>query len=156
MTAHRRSLLAEIEQSEHDPDFMKQNVPVNLASISPGASSSFYAPVEEYEGYHRYDPNAEWTPAAENAVRRKVDWKIMLWACIMFWSLQIDRGNIKQAISDNMLNDLGMTTDNYNTGMTIFYVACKPTYVLEGQCIDLENSYVCRAAIAADIKKARS
>ena len=29
----------------------------------------------------------------------------------MFFSLQVDRGNLKQAVSDNMLEDLGRNTD---------------------------------------------
>lgn len=41
----------------------------------------------------------------------------------MFFCLQLDRGNISQALSDNMLEDLGMNTNNYNTGQTIFFVS---------------------------------
>lgn len=40
----------------------------------------------------------------------------------MFFALQLDRGNISQALSDGMLDDLGLSTNQYNYGMTIFYL----------------------------------
>lgn len=75
-----------------------------------------------YECRGAFDPDFEWTPEEEKKIVRYLDFRVALLACFMFVALQVDRGNLKQAISDNMLNDLGMTTDQYNTGNTIFYV----------------------------------
>lgn len=41
----------------------------------------------------------------------KIDWKITLWACIAFFGLDLDRGNLSQANTDNFLEDLGLSTD---------------------------------------------
>lgn len=52
----------------------------------------------------------------------QLDYRICSWACLMFFALQLDRGNIQQALSDNMLKDIGLSTNQYNTGQTIFYL----------------------------------
>ena len=38
-----------------------------------------------------------------NSKQMQLDWKIALPLCIMFVALQLDRGNITQALSDKML-----------------------------------------------------
>ncbi|OBT72913.1 hypothetical protein VF21_07763 [Pseudogymnoascus sp. 05NY08] len=91
-------------------------------AFAEGGSTKFYEPIPEHEGRHRWDPTAEWTPAEEKKLVRTLDIRICSWVCLMFFSLQLDRGNITQALSDNMLNDLGLTTNQYNYGMTIFYL----------------------------------
>ncbi|KAJ5624293.1 hypothetical protein N7510_000602 [Penicillium lagena] len=82
----------------------------------------YYKPIPDYEGIHRWDPEFEWTEEEEKKVVRKIDLRVCTFACMTFFALQLDRGNIVQANSDNMLTDLGMTTNDYNTGQTIFYL----------------------------------
>ena len=83
----------------------------------------YYVPIDTYEGRHRYDPKATWTQAEEKSLIKKLDLRVCAYCCLMFFALQLDRGNIVQALSDNMLDDLHMNTNDYNTGQTIFYVS---------------------------------
>ncbi|VVT48626.1 uncharacterized protein SAPINGB_P001871 [Magnusiomyces paraingens] len=75
-----------------------------------------------YEGRNHFDPDFTWTPEQERKLLWKIELRACFWACVMFFGLQLDRGNIGQALSDGMLKDLKLTTNHYNTGMTIFYV----------------------------------
>ena len=76
----------------------------------------------KYECRHVFDPLYEWSRSEEQEVIKILDFRVALMACIMFAGLQIDRGNLGQAISDNFLDDLGLSIENYNSGNTIFLV----------------------------------
>ncbi|KAH6894434.1 major facilitator superfamily domain-containing protein [Thelonectria olida] len=76
-------------------------------------------PHESFEGAHRFDPTASWAPEEERRVVRKTDLRLLTWLCLMFFGLQLDRGNLSNALADNLLDDLGLTTDDYNNGTTI-------------------------------------
>jgi sugar phosphate permease len=88
--------------------------------------ANYYRDIYEnarYEGRHVFDPELTWTKEEERKIVWKLEFRVCLVACIMFMALQLDRGNISQALSDNMLKDLGMTTNNYNLGQTLFYIS---------------------------------
>lgn len=93
---------------------------VILSGLSTGFDKEIYKPIEGYEGAHRFDSSMKWSVDEEKRLVRtvsillpscrfasinrfKLDWRIALPACIMFFALQLDRGNIVQAISETML-----------------------------------------------------
>lgn len=72
-----------------------------------------------YECKDHFDPELTWTPEEEKKITRKNDWYVVFWAYVMFTGLNFDRYNVKQANSDNLLDDLGLTTDDYNLANTV-------------------------------------
>jgi hypothetical protein len=50
---------------------------------------------------------------AAKALVRKVDRKILIFAYIAFMSLELDRSNLSQALTDNFLGDLNITTNGW-------------------------------------------
>ncbi|KAK3501974.1 major facilitator superfamily domain-containing protein [Neurospora crassa] len=94
--------------------------------FSDPAIAAYWAEVYERAGYenrHRFDPSFEWGASEERKLVRKMDFRIVFWAWIMFCSLDLHRKNINRAISDDMLPELGMNTNDFNYGQTIFLAA---------------------------------
>ncbi|EAW22144.1 putative MFS transporter [Aspergillus fischeri NRRL 181] len=106
--------LKDEEAEEDDTHSSKLSVAVGqsqLAGVTP--------PHESYEGYHRFDPTASWSVKEERAVVFKTDLMLLSWICLMFFGLQLDRGNLSNALTDNFLKDLNLSTNDYNNGTTI-------------------------------------
>ncbi|KAI0376673.1 MFS general substrate transporter [Hypomontagnella monticulosa] len=81
-----------------------------------------YKPRDDWENMHRFDPKARWTWGEEHKVIRKIDWRIMTWTAIMFTAMELDRANLAQSLTDNFLDDMHMTTNDYNLGNTVYAV----------------------------------
>ncbi|KAL4780016.1 major facilitator superfamily domain-containing protein [Aspergillus varians] len=109
-----------VETLETDEGFTSQNP---FADPEVAERYALIYEKAQYECRHVFEPALMWTREEERAIVRKVDWHVCLWACVMFFGLQVDRSNLVQAVSDNMLDDLGLTTNDYNTGNIIFYMS---------------------------------
>ena len=113
---------------------------VSTPRVGQAELSRVIEPHDAYEGKHRWDSDAEWTPAEEAAVVRKTDFLLLSWVSLMvsrfwptnvsvpptirvssngvapyqFFGLQLDRGNLSNALTDNLLDDLHMNSNDYN------------------------------------------
>ncbi|KPV74735.1 uncharacterized protein RHOBADRAFT_44255 [Rhodotorula graminis WP1] len=88
-------------------------------SVFDGPLAAHYQPPEDWENIGAFDPDERWTHREERSVRRKTDLRIMLWVLVMFFALDVERGNMANATADNLLGDLGLSQADYNLGNTL-------------------------------------
>ncbi|KAL2123454.1 hypothetical protein VTJ04DRAFT_3909 [Mycothermus thermophilus] len=122
---HRGSDAASLEEAESIPLLGSSSSSKNNPFLDPYVADHWREVYEraKYECRHVFDPSLSWTEEEEKDLVSKIDWRICSWACVMFFALQVDRGNLHQALSDNLLDDLGLTTDDYNLGTVVFLMS---------------------------------
>ncbi|KAK6362111.1 hypothetical protein TWF730_005808 [Orbilia blumenaviensis] len=73
----------------------------------------FAPPLEDEENLNLV---VDWTLEEEKAAKRKLDFIIMPLLFLGFFCLQLDRGNIANALTDNFFKDVGITQNQFNVG----------------------------------------
>ncbi|KZV92862.1 MFS general substrate transporter [Exidia glandulosa HHB12029] len=61
----------------------------------------------------------DWTRDEEARAKRKVDFIVLPLLMLGFFCLQLDRGNIANALTDNFLKDIGITQNQFNVGQQL-------------------------------------
>ncbi|KAK9479176.1 major facilitator superfamily domain-containing protein [Lipomyces japonicus] len=92
---------------------------------SYGAADTFFNGEVDHEGHIEAllaEGKPAWTEEEEEIIRNKLDYRVMILACIMFFSLQLIRNNIQNAISADFLLLAGITQNEYNLGQTVFLI----------------------------------
>ncbi|CVK86186.1 hypothetical protein FPRO04_07868 [Fusarium proliferatum] len=84
-----------------------------LDTVSSKSHSDFPQPREDEESLtlHR-----DWSLDEERRAKRKLDLIIMPLLTLGFFCLQLDRGNIANALTDNFMEDVGVTQNQFNVG----------------------------------------
>lgn len=112
--------------------FKRDKVPRDKNSIAtrlsvyedpdPKVAKKYYPP-PKYENFTRFDPYFRWTVGEERKAVLKVDLKILTVVSLMFFALDLDRGNLSQAIAGGFLEDTNISNDDYNLGNTLQVIA---------------------------------
>ncbi|KAJ3478079.1 hypothetical protein NLG97_g8672 [Lecanicillium saksenae] len=66
---------------------------------------------EVYDDFATSSRVVDWTPEEEKKAKRKLDLIVMPILTLGFFCLQLDRGNMANAITDNFMGDVGINQD---------------------------------------------
>ncbi|KAF9347647.1 hypothetical protein BGX26_000887 [Mortierella sp. AD094] len=69
-----------------------------------------------------YDHELTWTAEEEKRIVRIFDLKILSWIGVMFFFLQLDRGNMSNALTDNIMIDLHIDLNTVTLGTAVFVI----------------------------------
>ena len=78
-----------------------------------------YLDLPVVESPSKDDVGLIWTPEKERRLVRKLDRLVLPLLIIAFFALQLDRGNIGNALTDFFLRDIDITQSQFNTGQQL-------------------------------------
>jgi hypothetical protein len=73
----------DIESSPAVAERMSVDIDKSQVGVGREQLSNVLPPHDTYEGGHRWDPSATWTPEEEKRAVRKTDLKLLSWLCLM-------------------------------------------------------------------------
>lgn len=82
-------------------------------------TAAYYTPPPTYENAHRFDAKFRWTWGEELPLVTRLDCTVTVWAMMLWFIVDLNKGNLSQANSDNFLDDLRMNTDDYSLGLSV-------------------------------------
>ncbi|CAI8500739.1 unnamed protein product [Pichia kudriavzevii] len=96
ITSYNESIISESEEEEES---------ANNPFLNEKFKEKYIRLYEDtrYECRSSLDANFKWTKQEQRRITWKLDLTVTLMACFFFVSLNMDRGNLAQAVSDNML-----------------------------------------------------
>ncbi|KAB2579281.1 putative alternative sulfate transporter protein [Lasiodiplodia theobromae] len=71
------------------------------------------------DSYASSDSQPDWTEEEEKKLVRKIDLILMPLLILPFIALQLDRGNMGNAVTDNFMEDVGINQAQYNVGQQL-------------------------------------
>ncbi|KAF9973025.1 hypothetical protein BGZ73_003775 [Actinomortierella ambigua] len=101
----------------HKVDLERQNSSSG-SSFSEDISDRRLREIGEQHPYYVHD--LTWTEEEETRLVRTFDFRIMSWIGVMFFFMQLDRGNMSNALTDNIMDDLGVNLNTITLGTTVF------------------------------------
>ncbi|KXJ93598.1 alternative sulfate transporter [Microdochium bolleyi] len=93
--------------------------------MSPSEKTSAGASIQSDFGTDNHAATSEsnravfWIKEEEDALVRKVDFLVLPLLWLGFFALQLDRGNIGNAATDNFMADVGISQPQFNTGASL-------------------------------------
>ncbi|KAG0364446.1 major facilitator superfamily domain-containing protein [Gamsiella multidivaricata] len=105
-------------ESKHHAETKGGSASVASTLTAPDSPDAKLRALGEKNAY--YDHGLTWTAEEEKRLVRIFDLRVLSWIGVMFFFLQLDRGNMSNALTDNLMFDLNIDLNTITLGTTVF------------------------------------